>query len=65
MSIFTRYAMDALMKTTHPEVNRKSWVQEIARICAAACPRSIRKAIGALSSWPMNRHGICYKNPIK
>ena len=23
MSIFTRYAMDALMKTTHPEVNRK------------------------------------------
>ena len=23
MSIFTRYAMDALMKTTHPEINRR------------------------------------------
>ena len=22
MSIFTRYAMDALMKTTHPELNQ-------------------------------------------
>ena len=27
MSIFTRYAMDALMKTTHPEVNRKHSLQ--------------------------------------
>ena len=23
MSIFTRYAMDALMKTSHPEINRR------------------------------------------
>ena len=33
MSIFTRYAMDALMKTTHPEINRKQcWSPDIFKI---------------------------------
>ena len=38
MSIFTRYAMDALMKTTHPEVNRKQcWNLHPHRTPCTAC----------------------------
>ena len=38
MSFFTRYAMDALMKTTHPEVNRKQcWNLHPHRTPCTAC----------------------------
>ena len=38
MSIFTRYAMDALMKTTHPEINRKQcWNLHPHRTPCTAC----------------------------
>ena len=43
MSLFTRYAMDALMKTSHPEVNRRQcWNLHPHRtpctLCKDICP---------------------------
>ena len=38
MSFFTRYAMDALMKTTHPEINRRQcWNLHPHRTPCTAC----------------------------
>ena len=45
MSIFTRYAMDALMKTTHPEVNRKSVLEP------APPPHPLHSLQGHLPLW--------------
>ncbi len=67
MSIFTRYAMDALMKTSHPEINRRQcWNLHPHRTpctaCKDICPfgEQIFTRPNLVKDWdPCNDCGLC------